>query len=257
LNLDEYKSAANYIINTFPSLAAWREKLTPQQQAAQRDRNRACLMDCEHADVMRAVAELAASPSDPWPYDSDKERAGAIIATNARDIAYQRVAARRNQETIEAGVRPTAPSPIVESLRALGEELAKLKRQEGWTAADTQAWLDERIPPDESDRREWARCNECRDTGLITCLSAPPRRHDGRLIATTAVAACLCVAGRVYSRPRRDGVGLAVYDPLRHVRVKPNVTGDEAAEAMRQWQKARDKAQRVSEFDNYNAAAFT
>ena len=29
------------------------------------------------------------------------------------------------------------------------------------------------------------------------------------------------------------------------------------AEAIRQWQKARDKAQRVSEFDNYNAAAFT
>jgi hypothetical protein len=90
VNDHEYNAIRKKVSATFPSLRQWFEGLDESSQAGIRDRWRMILLPCDKIAIEDAIGELSKSLDDPWPYDRDRERAAAIIAAKAREIAFNK-----------------------------------------------------------------------------------------------------------------------------------------------------------------------
>lgn len=139
------------------------------------------------------------------------------------------------------------------AIRELAAELQAWKSATPRTPEQIQAWLDERIPIDESDRRERYKCLRCRDTGLVTVLSTIKRIGD-LIVHSTGVAQCPCDVGMDWQR--RAANPLPMFDDVEMVRIRPGATGEEAAAALREARHRRTAKLAVPEFQAWNERAF-
>lgn len=135
--------------------------------------------------------------------------------------------------------------------RLVAELVEARKRGELRTAAETRAWLYDRIDGDE-DRRDAVHCTPCLDTGTVTVVSQFYRGRDGSWSWSTAAAACGCEAGRRFKERPKEESRLPAYDEYEHVRVIPMATeADVRAEYLRVRER-RAQRNRVVSFDEFN-----
>jgi hypothetical protein len=89
---------------------------------------------------------------------------------------------------------------------------------------------------------------------LILVLSTI-RRVEDRIVHSTAVAACHCELGRVFTDRRDEAARLPLYDELEHVRLPIGCSSDEAERLLLATQDRRAKKNRVTAWDDWNNRA--
>jgi len=116
----------------FPSLEVWFRELTPNAQEGIRERWRGALMPLDLIDVEAAVKQLSTQAADPWPYSSDKERAGAIIADRVLQAKAEQAAAaraaRRAEKNPDLAPRGKDDFPIGKLFRLVASRIAQSDR---------------------------------------------------------------------------------------------------------------------------------
>lgn len=116
----------------FPSLEVWFRELTPTAQDGIRERWRGSLMPLDLVDVEAAVKQLSTQAADPWPYSSDKERVGGIIADRVRqakaELAAAAKAARMAAKSPDIVVRGTSEFPVGQLFRCVSMRIAQSDR---------------------------------------------------------------------------------------------------------------------------------
>ncbi len=89
-------------------------------------------MPLDLIDVEAAVKRLSTQAADPWPYSSDKERAGAIIAERVRQTKAEQVAAvraaRRAEKNPDLAPRGKDDFPIGKLFRLVASRIAQSHR---------------------------------------------------------------------------------------------------------------------------------
>lgn len=117
----EYVKITSRMRSLWPSLHEWWQSLKQANPEALgsgadflagiRERWRLALLTVSLSDAEEAVKALAANPEDPWPFPSDKERAAAVVAAKAREIARDRAKAERERKerATLAEMRPQVP----------------------------------------------------------------------------------------------------------------------------------------------------
>ena len=137
------------------------------------------------------------------------------------------------------------------TMNELAAELMAAKaRGECRTAAETRAWLYERIGG-EDDRRDAVRCTACNDSGCVTVLSTM-RRYAHGWGWTTGVVACPCEQGRSFRERRDEATRLPQYDECQHVRVVAMATEEDIRAEVLRVQERRANRGRESSFDRFN-----
>jgi hypothetical protein len=244
----EYDTLNLKILRTFPSLGDWFARLDPEAKEAQRDRRKRALAALEGRDVENAIADLSLLPESPWSAYGAAEWAYNTIAAKAREFAAKRK--HREEERGLLAVNHGA-GLFLRSIRELADELVTLKKSDGWTPGNTRDWLDREIPEDPNDKREWAKCTACRDTGLILVLSTI-RRVEDRVVHSTAAAACHCERGRVFAERKDEAARLPLYDECEQVRLPIGCSGEDAERALLATRDRRAKKNRVKSWDDWN-----
>lgn len=242
----------------FPAIAAWWSRLDERTRSAMERRNVACLIDCDYADAVAVVAELAKDAIDPWPYDGDKERAAAIIAKAANERRRERKERERGPSSIMQSGAYARPRGVA-SLWEQADRLAKYRASVEWTQDGDADLIAELMGPEEiEDRRFWVSCRECFDTGSIVVLSSirwvRPWLGIGEphIVHTTAAAACQCSAGDPW---RKRKLPLPDFDKTAHVKIPLGATSKTAAEVFTEWQRTTAASKRIGSFDAYNERA--
>jgi hypothetical protein len=244
----EYDQANLKITATFPSLGSWFNRLDVDTKAAQRERRKAVLLPLEARDVLNAVTDLSRGAESPWSEYGAEEWAYNRIAAKAREFSAKRKH-REEERGLLAVNHGTGLS--LRSIRELADELVTLKKSDGWTPGNTRDWLDREIPEDPNDKREWAKCTACRDTGLILVLSTI-RRVEDRVVHSTAAAACHCERGRVFAERKDEAARLPLYDECEQVRLPIGCSGEDAERALLATRDRRAKKNRVKSWDDWN-----
>ena len=283
----EFNQVRATLGRVFPSLLSWflsldgvdddgKPKVASVVRDAMRQRWRACLESVTLGDALAAIDGLAREACDPWPYPGDKERAAAIIAKRAQEIADERAqreqAVRRAAEAAvlsRSAAKRVASAPLAfgrisERLRAkLGEcrdahPDANEEQVVRLAAAQLTEELD-RTDPLEPDGARYE-CGICRDDGRVSVLlpeyvaGVAAEVIDPWLDVQTADCRCVCRRGQA----RADGpraIGWAAFNGDRHVvawRGKRQMIAD--AKAVMAARSAGEKQQRFAAFDEFNSA---
>lgn len=136
MNDAEYNQVRLRLRNLFPSLWVWFKELPDDEGnsvvEAIRERWRWALMPLELCDVMEAIKQLSTQGTDPWPYSSDKERAGAIIADRVRQTKAEQAAAiraaRRTEKNPDLAPRGRDDFPVGKLFRLVTARIAQSHR---------------------------------------------------------------------------------------------------------------------------------
>lgn len=251
--LDHLIDLAN---GTWPSLLEWFAGLPPATKQIQRDRRKLAVGALEASDVRRAIEELSRLPRAPWQEYGDRpENAWATIGDAARQIGGRRREASEAERAM-AHERDRGRARAMRSIREEAEALAEARRLgQVVSASDVLAWLNRDSIDGEHDRRDAHACRQCRDTGLVTCVSTLRHNHRGQLYWTTAAAACGCGEGDRFAERREELHRLPRYDDTRHVRVVQFATPEDVLAELTATRERAAKAKRFAFLDEHNQRA--
>ncbi len=224
---DDWKVCKQALFRTFPSLAAWADALDPPASAIG-DRSRAGREAMDRRwrgslgretlqDALQAIEKASLAPESPWPFPSDYERAGAILAGICRDgrprnryndldplaMGGRRPGAKYRSDGTYAKVidrirTDTRHSPECVDYRQATGRCHRDCPVPSFVAAEI---LEEPcgLPEDGTRCKCWA----CRDSGYVSCLRAhvvkaviETRRNPLLNSGTTFAVRCTCSTGQ-------------------------------------------------------------
>ena len=108
---DEYKAFRSRLAREFPALRLWFDSLAKDAQQGVRERWQRCLMEVDAVDAKAALDELG--KGNPWQYDHEKERAGAIIAELASAKKRLRTGYHDDEKVRKGRYQPTGAYSIM------------------------------------------------------------------------------------------------------------------------------------------------
>jgi hypothetical protein len=226
---EEYKLVTRRMRSLWPSLGSWMASLDEEAQEGIRERWRMALLPIDKNAAEHAIGDLAKMDVDHWPYPSDKERAAAIVAAKAREIA--RATASASRYDAPEYVKPRKGQYKADG--TFGRILAKINADErhtdecqrfrksrgrchpscpvpGLVGKEVAASLDDM----RQDQQRFG-CHVCRDTGWVSCYRSRDVYWIAKLrrlpvCAETYAMRCSCRAaqkprepdGRDYDRNR-------------------------------------------------------
>jgi hypothetical protein len=247
---EEYNAANVEITRTFPTVGDWFDRLPTETKQAQRARRKAALIGLELRDVRGAISALSCGTESPWTAYGAIEWAYGTIASKAAEVAARRAMRSGGGIPVRGRYQPIGG---LRTIREQADELAELKKREGWTHDDTKTWLDSEIPEDPEDRREWHKCTACQDSGLVPCLSWIRRTKEGRILFAQGSKACHCQQGRTFSERRDESTRITPYDECEHVKLPFGIiSGEEAQALLLATRERRANRNRNPGFDAYN-----
>lgn len=238
MNNHEWLTVKARIFRMFPSVAAWGARLSAESKQAVGQRWEAALSRYEAADVNDTIDLLAAQPDSPWPFSSDYERIGAIIARETGD----RIAQARDRATSPAASLPPRATGYTSTgiMSRVSAAIEADGRHSDECLAHRQAY--DRCLPECPVRGVVGRelgaedvglqpdgqrfdCPLCRDTGAVSCLAATEivatvRTGLAPAVPRTYSAYCSCQRGqrREECDTRSGRPGGVRYDAERDVR---------------------------------------
>lgn len=280
MNQIEYEACKELILATFPELREYATRYHAtgddggRTRDAQVERRKSCLMPHAASDVRQAVAEFSTSSEVPWNEYGRQGQGFAMIGERARVIAKAR--ANANSETSEV---ERSKAPILRKKRIAGgvhgadeimprtfrDDVADLLKAKAdghvRNAAECRAWLARHDDPQARDRRDEFTCPQCRDTGVVVCVTS--LRHvelDGQACTTwtTGVAACgakSCILGDKFANRHDERARLPRYDETEMVRLPDPAFAqlEDVLAAIEETRKKNAAKNRHGSFDQWNA----
>lgn len=209
---DEWKVCKQSLFRTFPSLAAWADTLDPPASAIG-DRSRAGREAMDRRwrgslgretlqDALQAIEKASLAPESPWPFPSDYERAGAILAGICRDsrprnpgssldpaaMGGRRPGAKYQSDGTYARVLALIRDDARHSAECVPyrQEFGRCHRTCPVPSLVARQLLEEPCGLPEDGKR--SKCWACRDTGYVSCL----RAHVVHQVIATEMTPLLC-----------------------------------------------------------------
>lgn len=266
---DEFRTLKARIFRMFPSVATWGRGLSAEQRQAIGQRWQACLARFDAQDAHSTLDDFAAMPDSPWPYASDYERIGAIIAKATGD----RLARLRDASASPLDALPAKPtnyrslgimsrvSAAIEADTRHSAECLEHRRVYGRCLPEcpVRSLVGRELAAEdvglEPDGQRFS-CHLCRDTGFVSCLRSADVAstiRDGRVPAVRRTYSVVCECSKGLERDaqsQRDGRRLMErYNPVRDVRV--DAPDDEIVTTCRALAESGG-GRRVAAFDEFN-----
>lgn len=242
MNDAEWKQCKVELFSLFPSLATWADGLDPKSvdgkrtTAGREAMNRRWLLalaSYDASDVMDAIRTVATAAESPWPFPSDYERAGAILAdvirrkrnANAPPAEYDQLGLQRpkrrgaydEQSTFGRVLREIDASTnhapeCVEHRKARGKCLPTCP-----VPSDVARRIAAEATNLPEDRQTFG-CGICRDTGYVSCYGSRDVYWIGKLrrlplFPRTYAVQCSCRVGQ----GRKSDERYATFDRSRDV----------------------------------------
>lgn len=269
---DEWKQFKRELFATFPTLKAWCQALPDEAKTAINARWTATIGGESLRDAQDALRRASLTAESPWPFPSDYERAGAILADMVRrskpapsDLDDRAMAGRRR------GSAYNGDGTFSRFLRAVDEHQGHSAECRAFRVANGRCLPTCPVPGEvgrsfavealglQEDRQRFD-CTVCRDSGFVSCYRAKDVYWIAKLRRLPSSAnpysvRCNCRTGQ----SRNEDERYEDYD--RELDVAINMTAAEVVttcvaiyERIEERNKVRDSEGRVGIFDEFNDA---